>query len=544
MAIQLKDRVKTGFSTVGTGDIVFGATRDNFQSWDAVENGKVTYYCITTTNQWEVGYGLKTATNLPRNLIASSTGSLLDLAGAGDVFLTYPGDYAVAKDQDGNVNIDGDLFAANVYTKTEIDSQQQAQDDAVEASQEAQDGIISNNTSNIGTLSTKVTTNTNDIERLKEGVFFSSSYTCTYPSNPNRDPEAGNLYLQDLAAFTYSYADTNQVFISKTDEQGNVRQFTAVQEDDVVVLNQVESPNFGRYLVISVQDVGDYVQVIVEHLASQGTVIDGEKIAIQAFPAAAEIWTEPTVGTTNYVGDVTISKDNKTVEIDANVAELGVRSRITTPLQLEFNTKDGSLPDLTVNDGRVDVRSSLYVNNVEVGTAVGNVPIGAITLWMGATAPTNWAICDGTNGTPDMRGLLPIGVNGSYALDSTGGSADAIAVSHSHTATTNSTGAHTHSLSGTSGGGGGHTHSAATTTTPGSPLVSGSKAGFAYFPTGGQNVANKNINPVGNHTHSIAGSAASNGNHTHTITVASGGASGTGKNLPPYRAVNYIMRIS
>ena len=322
MAIQLKDRVKTGFSTVGTGDIVFGATRDNFQGWDAVENGKVTYYCITTTDQWEVGYGLKSSTNLVRNLVASSTGSLLELAGAGDVFLTYPADYAVIKDQDGNVNIDGDLFAANVYTKTEIDSQQQAQDDAVEASQEAQDGIISNNTSNIGTLSTKVTTNTNDIERLKEGVFFSSSYTCTYPSNPNRDPEAGNMYLQNLADFTYSYADTNQVFISKTDEQGNVRQFTAVQVDDVVVLNQVESPNFGRYLVTDVQDVGDYVQVIVEHLASQGTVIDGEKIAIQAFPAAAEIWTEPTVGTTNYVGDVTISKDNKTVEIDANVAEL------------------------------------------------------------------------------------------------------------------------------------------------------------------------------------------------------------------------------
>ena len=121
MAIQLKDRVKTGFSTVGTGDIVFGATRDNFQGWDAVENGKVTYYCITTTDQWEVGYGLKSATNLARNVITSSTGSLLDLAGAGDVFLTYPGDYAVAKEQDGNVNIDGDLFAANVYTKTEID---------------------------------------------------------------------------------------------------------------------------------------------------------------------------------------------------------------------------------------------------------------------------------------------------------------------------------------------------------------------------------------------------------------------------------------
>jgi microcystin-dependent protein len=538
MAIQLKDRVKTGFSTVGTGDIVFGATRDNFQGWDAVENGKVTYYCITTTDQWEVGYGLKSATNLARNVIASSTGSLLDLAGAGDVFLTYPGDYAVVKDQDGNVEIDGDLFADNIYTKTEIDTQQQTQDDAVEASQEAQDGVINNNTANIGTLSTKVTTNTNDIERLKEGVFFSSSYTCTYPANPNRDPEAGNMYLQNLSEFTYNYADTNNVFISKTDEQGNVRQFTAVQVDDVIVLNQVESANFGRYLVNDVQDVGDYVQVIVEHLASQGTVIDGEKIAIQAFPAAAEIWTEPTVGTTNYVGDVTISKDNKTLEIDANVAELGVKSRITTPLQLEVNTKDGSLPDLTVNDGRVDVRTSLYVNNVEVGTAVGNVPIGAITLWMGAAAPTNWAICDGTNGTPDMRGLLPIGVSGSYGLNSTGGSADAIAVTHSHTASTNNTGAHTHSLSGSTNTTGNHAHSISTA------------SGKGQFQGGGYNAnaysssSSSNTNTTGNHSHSLSGSAASAGNHTHTVTVNSGGASGTGKNLPPYRAVNYIMRIS
>jgi hypothetical protein len=81
--------------------------------------------------------------------------------------------------------------------------------------------------------------------------------------------------LQDLSAFTYSYADANQVFISKTDEQGNVRQFTAVKPDDILVLNQVESPNYGRYKVSSVNDVGDYVNVIVEFQVGEGTVLEG-----------------------------------------------------------------------------------------------------------------------------------------------------------------------------------------------------------------------------------------------------------------------------
>ena len=532
MAIKLKDRVKTGFSTVGVGAIIFGDTRDNFQSWDAIPNGDTTYYCVTTKDDWEVGYGIKAATELPRNLIASSTGSKIYLEGAGDVFCTYPGDLAVVTDPNGDLTIDGDVFADNLYTKTEIDAQQQAQDDAVEASQDAQDEIIGNNTSNIGTLSTQVTTNKNDIERLKEGVFFSSSYTCTYPVSPNRDPEAGNMYLQNLSEFTYSYADTNNVFISKTDEQGNVRQFTAVQVDDVIVLNQVESANFGRYLVNDVQDVGDYIQVLLEHLASQGTVIDGEKIAIQAFPAAAEIWTEPTVGTTNYIGDVTISKDNKTMKLDANVGEIDIKSRISTPLQLELNTKDNTLPDITVNDGRVDIRSSLYVNNVEVGTAVGNVPIGAITLWMGLTAPENWAICDGTNGTPDMRGLLPIGQNGSYALNTTGGSADAVVPAHGHTASTNTVGAHAHS--GSTNNTGAHTHTLA--------ILAQSGGGNGSYSANYSNPANVTTSSAGAHAHSF--STNSTGNHAHTVTVNSAGETATGKNLPPYRAVNYIMRIS
>ena len=93
--------------------------------------------------------------------------------------------------------------------------------------------------------------------------------------------------MQNLSAFTYSYADTNQVFLSKTDEQGNVRQFTAVKPDDTIVLNQVESPNYGRYKVTSVNDLGTYVNLIVEFQIGEGTLLEGDTVALQAFPASA-----------------------------------------------------------------------------------------------------------------------------------------------------------------------------------------------------------------------------------------------------------------
>ena len=95
------------------------------------------------------------------------------------------------------------------------------------------------------------------------------------------------MYMQNLSAFTYSYADTNQVFLSKTDEQGNVRQFTAVKPDDTIVLNQVESPNYGRYKVTSVNDLGTYVNLIVEFQIGEGTLLEGDTVALQAFPASA-----------------------------------------------------------------------------------------------------------------------------------------------------------------------------------------------------------------------------------------------------------------
>ena len=67
-------------------------------------------------------------------------------------------------------------------------------------------------------------------------------------------------------------------------------------------------------------------------------------------------------------------------------------------------------------------------------TSVPGVPVGGIIMWSGATnnIPSGWALCDGNNGTPNLQDKFIVGAGSSYAVDATGGSADATLVSHTH----------------------------------------------------------------------------------------------------------------
>lgn len=132
------------------------------------------------------------------------------------------------------------------------------------------------------------------------------------------------------------------------------------------------------------------------------------------------------------------------------------------------------------------------------------VPIGAIIMWSGAInqIPQGWALCDGTNGTPNLKDRFIVGAGNNYLPGTTGGNAT-ISLQHSHIIND-------------------HTHSGTTQ---------------------GPSSYNNDIEEGSGHT------AADNG-HTHKF--ATGGASdrNTDSRLsvaqdirPPYYALAFIMKL-
>lgn len=172
---------------------------------------------------------------------------------------------------------------------------------------------------------------------------------------------------------------------------------------------------------------------------------------------------------------------------------------------------------------------------------------GMIIMWSGTTAtiPTGWALCNGANGTPQLTNRFIVGAGGSlYAPGATGGTNDATLVSHTHTISSSSANAgnHAHSLSGSTGGAGTHSH---TYNAPSGTVGAGGGGSSLFPPSAVATSASANTSAIGNHTHSVSGSTSTTGNHKHTITSTCGasGTNGTGKNLPPYYALAYIMRL-
>ncbi len=95
-------------------------------------------------------------------------------------------------------------------------------------------------------------------------------------------------------------------------------------------------------------------------------------------------------------------------------------------------------PDRVIVSDPSGKLSASTVSVTQLQTAT--IPTGLIAIWSGTVAsiPGGWQLCDGTNGTRDLRSLFVVGAGGSYNVGDTGGAAQFTLTvsqmpSHSHT---------------------------------------------------------------------------------------------------------------
>lgn len=85
-----------------------------------------------------------------------------------------------------------------------------------------------------------------------------------------------------------------------------------------------------------------------------------------------------------------------------------------------YNTGNFSVSNMTITDNTT-------ANNMTVNGTFNLLPRGIIVTWNGSTAPAGWALCNGQNGTPDLRDRFIVGGGNTYNYGNTGGT-----TTHSH----------------------------------------------------------------------------------------------------------------
>jgi microcystin-dependent protein len=178
-----------------------------------------------------------------------------------------------------------------------------------------------------------------------------------------------------------------------------------------------------------------------------------------------------------------------TIEPDLTAGSWKISGTAVTSTAAELNIMDGVTATAT------------EINLLAGKTTLETFPVGGIIMWSGTVAaiPTGWALCDGTNGTPNLTGKFVVHADadsgGTYDVGDTGG-ADSVTLTTSQIPS--------------------HTHSYTDSYVLQSALVPGIDIDY-------------NSNTY-------------NPNGSLSKTTGSAGSGGSHENRPPYYALAYIMK--
>lgn len=298
--------------------------------------------------------------------------------------------------------------------------------------------------------------------------------------------------------------------------------FPVISVTDIKLGATVQFPNAGG--VYTITSFTDNV-IAVTPAFSVGAFIPGDAVTIKNpeftyQPRLATMKSIPAVSTTSTLGDLRgeLYTDGTTLYVTHS------DYTYNTPNKIKISGDAVTMVTQPVAANSTALATTEFVHNI--------MPYGAIIMWYGlvSAVPSGWALCNGSNSTPDLRGKFIIGasvdvsnVGGVFnaateitgSATQTGGSKDAVVVTHSHTAaaTIESDGVHNHNY------------------------YAGDGLGLPGYPTvelDGNNNISRTIptSDAGAHTHAV------------NVTIASAGESADNKNLPPYYALCYIMKVT
>jgi microcystin-dependent protein len=213
-------------------------------------------------------------------------------------------------------------------------------------------------------------------------------------------------------------------------------------------------------------------------------------------------------------------------------------------IRLIKSTLKATFPNIT---GPVNL-SQDYINSM--------LPIGAVIMWTGNTAPAGWVLCNGqtvarSDGAgnitaPNLLDRCVVAAGGSYPQGTAGGnafvtlSASQMPV-HNHSASTDNPGDHFHRVLGPTSGDGDHAHGLQNL----GSVQAGSDNGGANVSVSTGYSSGRFQSPTQNagaHTHNVDIVSQGAGNHTHNVSIGNAGGGSAVDIRNPYFALYYIMK--
>ena len=276
----------------------------------------------------------------------------------------------------------------------------------------------------------------------------------------------------------------------------------------------VAPQNQNKTYIVSNQTSGGYSITIGAPTGTAVTIPSG--VVAQVYTDGANFYSSQTGSAGNFTVNGTLTATGFT---DTGDMSVGGNLTVTGTTALS-GTATATTP--TTGDNSTKIATTAFV-------AQNAILTGAIQMWPTGSAPSGYLLCDGTAvsrttyatlfgviGTtfgagdttttfnlPNYTNRMPIGAGSTAALAATGGSTDAIVVSHTHTATVTD------------------------------PSHSHNYLAWGYASSGGAGGGNATGFYTGTTSSATTGISVSN---------STSGVSGSGANMPPYYALAFIMK--